>query len=363
MAPMRPRLVAVLAALAPLACGDIAIPPSSTGDDGGAADAASSVQSVLTEADCGAAAVPLSLACTGLYSDWTQLTLSPDVQSYSPGETMWADGATSSRWIFLPAGSKIVTTDLNNWSFPVGTKLWQEMSLLGQPIETRFLWKESPTLWFRATYAWSQDQNVATEVPAGVPNAWGLPYDIPPVGQCEQCHGGASDFVLGFEIVGLSMPTASGLDLGTLEQQQLLSNPPSVTPAIPAEPAGILASYFSLAYLHTNCGISCHGRGPGAPAGQTGLFMKLTVDPTGALPSTVQGTDTWGTAYLVPSHFTPSGGEAGGFFRIQPGDAQASMIPWRASRRDSVSQMPPIGTQLVDENGVATLNAWINGLR
>jgi hypothetical protein len=39
------------------------------------------------------------------------------------------------------------------------------------------------------------------------------------------------------------------------------------------------------------------------------------------------------------------------------------MIPWRASRRDGVSQMPPIGTQLVDDYGVEILDAWINGLR
>jgi hypothetical protein len=353
--------LAAFAALAPLACGDIAIPPSASGDDGGGDAGPASVESVSTDVDCGAA-VPLSLACTGLYTDFSQLTLSPDVQPYSPGETAWNDGATSSEWIFLPAGSKIVTSDLNNWSFPVGTKLWQQLSLLGEPIETRFLWKESSTLWFRAAYAWAPDQSAATEVPAGVPNAWGLPHDIPPVSECAQCHAGASDFVLGFEIVGLGMSTASGLNLAALEQQQLLTNPPSVTPTIPAQ-TGSLASYFSLAYLHVNCGTSCHGRGPDAAAGQTGLFMKLTVDTTGALPSTVQATDTWATAYMVPSHFTPSGVDAGGFFRIQPGDAAASMIPWRASRRDGVSQMPPIGTQLVDDYGVEILDAWINGLR
>src|SRR2546427_3864855 len=53
------------------------------------------------------------------------------------------------------------------------------------------------------------------------------------------------------------------------------------------------------------------------------------------------------TAYEIPSRVTPYGYDAGGFWRIAPGDVAHSSIPWTASRRDGVTQMPPIGTHLV----------------
>jgi hypothetical protein len=287
---------------------------------------------------------------------------------------MWTDSATSLRWIWLPPGTQVDTTDPNNWVFPVGTKFWQELSLLGKRVETRFSWKEAPTLWFRATYAWTEDLDSAPELTVGQPNARGLPYDIPPVSECEQCHDGASDFVLGFEAVGLGMPQSSGLNLAALAGQGLLTKAPAGPTVIP----GDLNTSAALAFLHTNCGTSCHNRNTGAEAGQTGLFMKLTVDATGALTAAAQGTDTWLTAYKVPSIFTPESAAAvlppapgdasaaaatgGPFYRLDPGSIPRSMIPWRAGRRDGVTQMPPIGTQLVDQTDVQVLDAWVTAL-
>jgi hypothetical protein len=362
-------VTAALAVAGMMSCSDLVI-PQNVFDDGGAGDDATLDGRVEPACDAG---IPSALACTGLYADWPTLTLAPDVQAYVPGTTMWVDGATSLRWIWLPPGTKIDTSDPNNWVFPVGTKLWQELSILGKRIETRFSWKEAPTLWFRATYAWTDDLYAAPSLTLGRPNARGLPYEIPAISACEKCHNGASDFVLGFEAVGLAMPQATGLNLKALASGALLTNPPAVPPAIP----GDATTAGELAYLHGNCGTSCHNRNEGAQAGQTGLFMKLTVDATGAPPSTPQGTDTWLTAYKVPSIFTPGGvaitpssatganaaaASAGTFYRIAPGDAARSMIPWRAGRRDGVTQMPPIATHVVDQLGVAGLDAWVAAL-
>ncbi len=360
-------------------CGDLVIPQNTPGDDGGGGDDdAGAGLDARPDPNCDAG-IPLALACTGLYADWPTLTLAPDVHAYQPGASMWVDGATSLRWVWLPPGTKIDTTDPNNWVFPVGTKFWQELSLLGKPIETRFSWKEAPTLWFRATYAWAADLNSAPELTIGLPNARGLPYEIPAVSECEKCHDGANDFVLGFEAVGLAMPQSSGQNLEALALQGLLTQDPSASATVPGDPT----TSASLAFLHANCGTSCHNRNTGAEAGQTGLFMKLTVDATGALPSTAQATDTWLTAYKVPSIFTPggtttpaagapdSGGAAappgaaatgGGFYRLEPGNLSHSMIPWRAGRRDGVTQMPPIATHLVDNADMQLLDAWVTAL-
>ncbi len=352
-------------------CGDLVI-PQDTSDDGGGDDGASADGRGDPDCDAG---VPVALACTGLYSDWPTLTVAPDVQAYQPGASMWVDGATSLRWIWLPPGTKIDTTDPNNWVFPVGTKLWQELSILGARIETRFLWKQAPTIWFRTTYAWADDLGSAPQLTVGKPNARGLPYEIPAVSACEKCHDGANDFVLGFEEVSLAMPQSSGLNLAALAQQGLLTKPPTAVAAVPGDPT----TSASLAFLHANCGTSCHNRNTGAEAGQTGLFMKLTVDATGALPSVAQGTDTWLTAYKVPSIFTPGGtttaagagsvaagatadAGGGGFYRLAPGNLARSMIPWRAGRRDGVTQMPPIATHLVDQSDMLVLDAWVGAL-
>ena len=354
-----PFLVVLPVVLA-LACGDLVIPTNAQ-DEGGTSDDGGDDSAFVGDAappNCDAGTHPFALACTGLYTDWSKKTLAPDVQPYAPGATMWADGADSSRWVWLPPAAKIDTSDLNHWVLPTGTKLWQEMRLLGKRVETRFLWKMAPSLWFRTTYVWSDDESAAPELTTGVPNARGLPYEIPATSACEKCHGGANDFVLGFEVVGLAMPKSSGLNLQALAQAGRLTNPPSALPSIPGDPT----TAGALGFLHANCGTSCHNRNPGAGGGATGLFLELAVGAQGALPASAQQTDAWITGYRVPSTLAPGGFEAGTFLRLAPRDPSRSAVAWTASRRDGVTQMPPIATHLVDQNDVALLGMWIDEL-
>lgn len=353
--------IASLAAL--VSCGDLVI-PSNAGDDASPDDGGGALDDGpidgRVQPDCDAGTHPFSLACTGLYSDWAGLAVAPDVRAYAPGAEMWTDGAAATRWIWLPPASRIDTSTPSAWTFPVGTKVWQEVRLLGKRIETRFSWKLAPSLWFRSTYAWSEDETSANELVAGLPNARGLPYEIPAASACEKCHGGASDFVLGFEEVSLALPKATGLHLAALVQQGMLTSPPSALPVVP----GDAATASVLSFLHANCGTSCHNRGPGAQAGSTGLFLALVVDAKGALPASARQTDAWTTAYQVPSRFAPGGqtGDAGGWWRIAPGDVAHSTLAWRASRRDGTTQMPPIATHRVDQDDMKMLSDWIAAL-
>ena len=101
--------------------------------------------------DCGVGPVgePTELRCTGLYSDWDSKTVATDAQLYDPGLHLWSDGADKTRWIYLPAGQKIDTSDMDEWAFPVGTKIWKEFRLsladaaTETRIETRLLWKQT----------------------------------------------------------------------------------------------------------------------------------------------------------------------------------------------------------------------------
>ena len=181
-------------------CGDLIIPTADAGSDGAMTgnDATSPPPppppgdgGVTSDAGGDGGPIPLDctndddgghptdLGCTGLYAAWPSLAISPDAIPYDPGLPLWADGAAMSRYIYLPPGTTIDTTDLNEWVFPIGTKIWQEFRLLNSKIETRFIWKLGAQLWFRTTYAWSVDQTSAPELTGGQLNARGLGYEIP----------------------------------------------------------------------------------------------------------------------------------------------------------------------------------------
>lgn len=164
------------------------------------------------------------LGCTGLYSDWPSRTLGPDVRAFAPGYPLWSDGTRKSRWIFLPPGTQIDTGgdgregDLDNWIFPVGTKVWKQFAFGERLVETRFLWKRRQG-WFRATYVWSEDQSEALEFTGTTgllvegADSDGPAYEIPSASMCNRCHAGARDQLLGFEVINLSAPRAQGLTL------------------------------------------------------------------------------------------------------------------------------------------------------
>ena len=299
---------------------------------------------------------PTALACTGLYTDMSTGEISEDVNAYEPGVALWSDGATKRRFIQLPLGTTIDTHDMDHWVFPSGTKLWKEFSLGGKKIETRFIEKKSDGTWFRTVYAWNADETEASEVTTGITNVNGTGYDIPAQGECATCHEGEPDGVLGFEAVGLSIPGATGLTLAELVKLGLVTNAPSAPIVIPGTPVESAA----IAWLHANCGNSCHNTSPDAWASYTGLVMRLSV---GQMQS-VGATSTYQTAVNVVSGFQPIPGES--FDRIAPGNPALSAILYRASRRDTPQdpsvQMPPIGTNIVDTEGVALVQAWIAGM-
>jgi hypothetical protein len=337
---------------------------SSAGPDAGQ-DADAQTPPFFDAGDCGVgpSGEPTDLSCTGLYSDWPSKTVSSDVELYDPGLHFWSDGAQKTRWISLPAGTTIDTSNMDEWTFPVGTRIWKEFRLpLGDAatdtrIETRLLWKLNATTWYRTTYRWTDDgETDATELTTGQADAGGTGYEIPNKYQCSECHNGRIDGVLGFEAVSLSSPAASGVTIQTLTAQGLLTAPPATPLVVPGEAVESAA----LGWLHSNCGTACHNNGNGA-AGFSGFWMRLDV----ATLTSVQTTNTWVTGWNK---------QTGGFdiqdaavsYRLHACDIASSCAYYRASRRDGVNgvplgtQMPPIDSHKVDDVDVAALAAWIN---
>ncbi|WP_433934868.1 hypothetical protein AB3662_09665 [Sorangium cellulosum] len=312
---------------------------------------------------------PHDLRCTGLYSDFGARTLAAGVREFKPAFELWSDGAEKTRWIYLPPGSTIDVSRMNDWSFPVGTRLWKEFRVpvagAARPIETRLLWKTAEDRWTRATYAWSEDGARALQVKAGVPRVPGTDgYAIPAQVDCIRCHAGKTDNPLGFEAIQLAAPEASGLTYAELVQRGLLST--TSGGALPDPGAldvpGSATERRALGLLHANCGVSCHH-----PLGVATHFeMRLNIDASGRVGD-VRGARVYQTAINKPSKVRPPGAPPEArYYRIRPLDPDRSTLLRAMSRRDAPGappeQMPPLATRRVDEAGVAAVRAWIEAM-
>jgi len=333
-----------------------AAPQDATTKDATTKDAAGT-DALASDCETGVFGEPKELRCTGLYADWATKTVASGVRQYDPGLHLWSDGADKTRWIYLPPGTKIDTTDMNEWTFSPGTKVWKEFAVGGARLETRLIWKRPSGAWYFTTYRWSPDGSSTTELTTGELDADGNGFEIPTQNACHDCHDGRVDAVLGFEAVALSTPQASGVTISTLTADNLLTAPPSSPLTIPGDATAAAA----LGYLHMNCGTTCHNRVNGQ-AGYTSLQMRLDV----ATLTSVMTTDTWTTGMGVHANFPVTGLTNPKDFA--PCDPDHSSSYFRMNHRDGLDgtpsgvQMPPKITHHVDTDGVAAIGAWLNGL-
>lgn len=289
----------------------------------------------------------------GLYGDSTCTNLATGLVAYTPQYGLWSDGVTKQRFVYLPPAATIDTSDPDGWVYPVGTRLYKNFDVAGKHVETRMLEKvsvgEGAGSWQMRTFAWNVAQNRATEVLSGMSNVLGTAHDIPPVAACPTCHAsGMRDVALSFTAIQLNHANA-GYTLGMLNADGHLSQTIATTDAVVP---GNATEKAALGYLHANCG-PCH---TGASAPPTSSPLRFWV-PVGT--ATVAATPTYTTAVGVTAVQT----QPTRTLRIAPPNADASMVVFRMSTRDSGAvpqwQMPPLATDMVDANGVSAVSAWI----
>lgn len=321
-----------------------------------------------------ASGLPTDVFCTGLYANNSAAQLKPEVMAYTPGVTLWSDGAEKRRFLLLPPGGKIDTSTMDDWKFPVGTKVWKEFKVGGVLIETRLLWKRSDIAWDIGTYIWDSTGTTATlnSNPKGMVLSSG--YEIPTAKDCDRCHQGASDKILGVEAVALALPQAKGATLAVLAEKGLLSDPPSTrTIQLPEDSTGKAAE--ALGYLHANCGMPCHStRGLGE---ETHLVLRLQASEfwpdgswnadagTGHDPASFPLPATMTDAYKAMIKQRPTTGAVAqafpGAYRVTPGAHDQSLV-WMISHIRGKYQMPPLVSHLVDDEGMQKLADWIDAL-
>jgi hypothetical protein len=293
------------------------------------------------------------LSDAGLFADHETGTVAAGMVSFTPNFVLWSDGAEKRRWVSLPPGAKIDTSDPDRWQFPVGTRFFKEFaSKDGTLLETRIVERIAATgdperdYWMGA-FAWRDDGTDADFVPEGLPDVRGTRHDVPSADACHTCHNGETGRILGFSEVQLA-GEGEGIRLGNLVAAGRLS----------AEPAGWSAAADGpvtdgLGYLHANCG-HCHNpQGSARPDSDLDLRWRATDrDPTIA--------GAYRTAVGHPLFRFAADTVTG---RAVPGDPDASGLVYRMSRRESRVSMPPIASEVVDPRGVELVRSWIESLR
>lgn len=275
------------------------------------------------------------LSQTGLYRDLAKKELAPDLIAFEPAYKLWSDGAQKQRWLRLPAGSEIDTSDMDHWVFPVGTMLWKEFSLEGRRLETRLVARlgPEPDDYFMGAFVWADDESDARFMPDGEPNVRGTEHDAPQTKRCFTCHNGDRGRVLGYSAVQQPAPEAP------------LSDPPDEAYVVPGDDVAREA----LGYLHANCG-NCHNA-EGSARPDTDLDLRLRVSQ-----HTVEETSMYATSAGVKLQ-SFEGTQLS--LRIAPGDPDQSALLFRMLQRGPKTQMPPFASEKVDAAGAERVRAFI----
>ena len=283
------------------------------------------------------ARVPDRLSATGLYDDPGADLLAEGVVPYTPLFELWSDGATKRRWIRLPDGQSLDSTDMDFWQFPPGAKLWKEFTRDGVRIETRLMEKTGtqPEDWSAMAYLWTEDQSDALAVPDGVIDARGTEHDVPAAGECMVCHTGFPSRILGFSAIQLSATSESMRDLIGVDTRRY---------ALP----GSASAQAALGYLHANCA-HCHNKSRPENAEPSCL------DPGGGLEFLLR-TDQLDSVQDTPVYRSVVGTV------IEPGKPQESSLVKAMETRGFHAGMPPVGTSLVDEGAMENIRTWIEGM-
>ena len=292
----------------------------------------------------------------------------PGTVAFVPQYPLWSDGSTKRRWMRLPPGTSIDASDPDAWDFPRGTKLWKEFSA-GRRVETRYVERLPDGSWRFATYLWNAEGTEAVLAPArgrtlAVDGAPGGRYAVPSRADCLACHDAGAVPVLGVSALQLSpdrdplaphaeRPRDDHADLRALVDRGLvrglpasmLDSPPRIASADPVERA-------ALGYLHGNCG-QCHDAN-GALAGLDLALKQSAADPRASARASLDS--LVGRASRFRKH------DAETAQRIVAGSVEDAVLLQRMRSTHPLTRMPPLGTSVVDDDGVALLERWIRQL-
>lgn len=295
------------------------------------------------------------------------------VVPYEVVSPLWSDATSKHRFMHLPEGSTIGYQAQGIWQFPVGAVLVKSFGYLHDArepglgerlLETRLLVHESGG-WTAHTYVYDDAGTEAVrtvagaEIPVKFVDAAGksheLDYGVPNTNLCRECHGVDQPDTLGGRTRQLNRTHDFGK--GAVNQIDHLAalgffdqTPPAERETL-SDPSGSgSVTDRTRSYFDANCA-HCHAEG--RVAASSGLLLDWAKTGPGNPPA------TYGVCKTPTS---AGGGTCGLTHDVVPGKPGESILMCRIASRTQPVQMPPIATQLVDEQAVKLIGEWIGSL-
>ena len=272
----------------------------------------------------------------------------PGLVAYDVNSPLWSDGATKSRALYVPDGSKITVQADGDLDVPPGSVAVKTFSVGDRKIETRLFVRYADASWAGYSYEWNDAQTDAALLGAGKtkPLAGEGTWTFPSPAQCFQCHTAAAGFTLGLEARQLDRDEGGTNQLARFAS--LLDRPitpGALAPLRSAVTAGASDEERARGYLHANCSM-CHREGSGVGAATIDLRIGTAIAATRTCNA------------------APQAGDLGivGAKIIAPGDPARSALAYRMRSLAQQDRMPPLATHVVDESGVSVVETWIRGL-
>lgn len=296
--------------------------------------------------------VPTALSETGCVDPSNPAAPAEGMISYEVNSPLWSDGADKSRWFAIPDGTQIEVNSDGTWTFPVGSVIVKQFRNGDTPMETRLLVLHDDGAWTGYSYAWNETGTDATLLTGSSTAVFGdMDWSYPSRAECLRCHTTAAGNVLGVRTEQLNGDhTYDELGGGTYNQLEALDamgfftaspgTPESLT-AWPSPTGTASATDRGRAYVASNCAF-CH-----LPEGTGGGTMDLR----------------YATAFadMGICAADPIDGDldVDGAVLFDPGSPDTSLIALRMGSVDA-HRMPPLGTSLVDDDGLAAVRDWIS---
>ncbi|MDG5748846.1 SO2930 family diheme c-type cytochrome [Qipengyuania sp. XHP0207] len=300
-----------------------------------------------------AAGMPRLLSDYGFFADLGAQVPVRHVYPYRLNTPLYSDGADKLRFVYRAAGTQLRADGEGLLEMPVGTALIKTFAF-GEGddrrlIETRVLLHRADG-WVALPYLWNEDQSDAKLAVAGArielttPKGEAISYRVPNKNQCKECHGLQGAVVP----IGPKARNLSSEWLTAMVEGGHLDRFPQGADRLPAwetrETADVTAA--ARAYLDVNCA-HCHR--PGATASNSGLDLRWEQHDPEALG--------------IGKRPVAAGRGAGGhLFDIVPGAPDKSITVYRMASTEPGVAMPELGKETVDEDGLAIVRRWIEGM-
>lgn len=301
-----------------------------------------------------AATVPTRLKDTGCFDPQDPTRPAPGLLPYDVNAPFWSDGAQKQRWLALPDGAKVRVDAQGHLELPIGSVVAKTFSFAGKRVETRLFVRHDDGEWAGYSYEWSEAQDDATLLSSSkAKSIAGVDWSYPDRADCIRCHTAAAGRTLGLELAQLNRdfeyPDTRRVanQLLTLDHIGLFDAPLGTSieqvDALP-DPYGTTADEGrARAYLHVNCS-QCHRPGVTSRA-------KLDLRFATSLRSM--------NACNVPSLLDDLGSPTSRL--VRPGAPASSLLSLRPHATDG-KRMPPLGSGVVDVQGLASVDRWIQSL-